>query len=230
MPAPKDPEKYKLWIERQRASHTGKKDSEETLEKKRISHLGIEPWNKGIPTPIETCNKMSEHMKGIPKPPRSKEHCKKISDRNSGEGNPMFNKKHTPEAREKMHNAQLGNTKSLGRKPTKQMSIKLSNAFKGNKCHFWKGGVTPLRLMIRVLLEYKLWKRQIFERDNFTCKECNKRGGYLEAHHKKSFSQIVEENNVTNLEQAQQCEELWNVDNGVTLCKKCHRKKHRKNN
>jgi hypothetical protein len=205
---------------------TGKTLPQSTCDKMSESHMGQEPWNKGIPSTVEACQNQSKSMKGIPKPPRSEEHCKKISERNSGEGNPMFDKKHTPEALDKMHIAQLGNTKSLGRKPTLQMSLKLSNAFKGDKCHFWKGGVTPLRAMIRVSLEYKLWKRQIFERDNFTCNECNQRGGYLHAHHIKSFSQILEDNNITTLEQAIECKELWDINNGITFCRKCHRKKH----
>ena len=69
-------------------------------------------------------------------------------------------------------------------------------------------------------------RNNVYERDNFTCQECKKRGGYLNAHHIKQFSQILEDNNITTVEEAINCEELWNIDNGITLCKKCHKKKH----
>jgi hypothetical protein len=226
MPAPKDPVKRAAWIEKNRQSHTGKKDSEKTLEKKRVAHLGIEPWNKGIPSTPEACENQSKALKGKPKSQRSKNHCKKISDRNSGEGNPMFGQKHTLDALKKIHIAQLGNKKNLGHHLPLASRKKMSEDRQGEKSHTWKGGVTPMRKMIRESFEYREWIKKVFMRDLFTCKECNQHGGYLHAHHIKSFSQILEENNITNLEKAKNCRCLWNVNNGITLCKKCHKKKH----
>lgn len=68
------------------------------------------------------------------------------------------------------------------------------------------------------------WRTQIFGRDNFTCQECSERGTWLEAHHIKRFSSIIKENNIKTLEEALKYDELWNLDNGITLCKKCHNK------
>lgn len=34
---------------------------------------------------------------------------------------------------------------------------------------------------------------------------------------------IQEENNIKTLEDAENCEELWNINNGRTLCRNCHR-------
>jgi hypothetical protein len=49
----------------------------------------------------------------------------------------------------------------------------------------------------------------------------------LNAHHKdKSFSKIMEDNNIKTLEEALICGELWNINNGITYCKKCHKQKH----
>ena len=61
----------------------GKTFSKETCDKMSSSRMGRVTWNKGLETPPETIEKMKISMKGIPKPPRSKEHCKKISKRMS---------------------------------------------------------------------------------------------------------------------------------------------------
>ena len=49
----------------------------------------------------------------------------------------------------------------------------------------------------------------IYMRDDYTCQQCKVRGGRLEAHHVKSF--------------AIHPELRFDVDNGITLCKSCHR-------
>jgi hypothetical protein len=94
----------------------------------------------------------------------------------------------------------------------------------GNEHPLWKGGITPLMTSIRHSFKYRQWISDVFTRDNYTCQECNKRGGTLNAHHIKEFSKIIEENKITALEQALNCEELWNINNGKTLCEKCHNK------
>lgn len=87
----------------------------------------------------------------------------------------------------------------------------------------WKGGITPLNQRVRHCLKYKKWINDIFERDNYTCQVCNKRGGNLEAdHYPKAFCQIMFDNNIKTLEGAEKCNELWNIDNGRTVCMKCH--------
>jgi len=50
MPAPKEPEKYKLFIERLKKSHLGKKNSKESIEKMKQHHLGEKShfWKGGI--------------------------------------------------------------------------------------------------------------------------------------------------------------------------------------
>lgn len=63
--------------------------------------------------------------------------------------------------------------------------------------------------------EYSEWRSSVFERDNFTCVDCKKRGGYIEAHHIKKFKDFAELR--------------FDVDNGKTLCKPCHVNVHRSN-
>ena len=96
--------------------------------------------------------------------------------------------------------------------------------FTGKNNPNWKNGITKLTETIRKHFKYRQWRSDIFTRDNFTCQECSIKGGYLEAHHLKKFSVILEENKIKKLEQALNCEELWNINNGITLCLKCHNK------
>jgi 5-methylcytosine-specific restriction endonuclease McrA len=86
----------------------------------------------------------------------------------------------------------------------------------------WKGGSTPLALQIRHSFEYCQWRNDVFVKDNFICQTCGIRGGKLEAHHIKKFSKILNENRIKTLSDALRCIELWNINNGKTLCKKHH--------
>jgi 5-methylcytosine-specific restriction endonuclease McrA len=67
----------------------------------------------------------------------------------------------------------------------------------------------------------------ILKRDNFVCQICSasikdNKNLRLEVHHAKRFDDICEENNVTTMEQALACKELWNLNNGVSICYSCH--------
>ena len=90
----------------------------------------------------------------------------------------------------------------------------------------WKGGITSINEQIRKSFNYRQWRSDVFMRDNYTCQICGKRGnGRIEAdHHIKQFSLILKGYNIKTLEDAENCEELWNINNGRTLCKDCHRK------
>ena len=116
-----------------------------------------------------------------------------------------------------------------GKIRSKEQKEKLSKAFKGKGNPNWKGGLTPLNENIKHCFEYRQWRSDVFTRDNFTCQECgDNKGGNLEAHHKKSFSSILQYYEITTLEEALECEELFNINNGITLCRKCHKELHKK--
>lgn len=66
----------------------------------------------------------------------------------------------------------------------------------------------------RNTVEYISWRENVYKRDNFTCQNCGKRGGNLQAHHIKPFSRFKRYRYV--------------VSNGVTLCSACHKKVHKK--
>ena len=79
----------------------------------------------------------------------------------------------------------------------------------GAKSHFWKGGITEPNEKMRKSAEYRNWRRKVFERDKFICQICKKVGGYLHADHILPFCQHVDKR--------------LDIENGRTLCLKCHR-------
>ena len=132
--------------------------------------------------------------------------------------------RHSEETKRKISVANKGKK----RKPlSKETRLKISESHKGEKSSLWKGGCSllyPIKRVIRKLFKYRLWRSDVFKRDNYTCQICGARGEYLEAHHRfKRFIDIIKEYNIQTLDEAINCEELWDIDNGMTLCTKCHK-------
>jgi 5-methylcytosine-specific restriction endonuclease McrA len=81
---------------------------------------------------------------------------------------------------------------------------------------------------LRACKKHKEWSGEIFKRDNYICADCGIRGGELHADHfPKHFSNILREFNIKTFEEAMNCKELWDINNGQTRCKKCHFKRHK---
>ena len=97
---------------------------------------------------------------------------------------------------------------------------------RGEHPNNWQGGVTKLNDSLRTSMQYRQWRSDVFTRDNFTCQGCGQHGGRLNPHHIKPFSIIIKENNVRSIDQGLACDELWNINNGKTLCVNCHITKH----
>jgi len=116
------------------------------------------------------------------------------------------------------------NQLTKGRKHTEKSRKLMSSIHKGEKGSNWRGGLTLLKNIIRKCFEYRQWRSDVFTRDDFICRDCGIRSGRIIADHIKAFSLILEENKITTLEEAINCEELWNINNGRTLCQKCHEK------
>lgn len=95
----------------------------------------------------------------------------------------------------------------------------------GEESHSYKGN-TPYLETVRHLSKYQLWKSIILERDNYTCRLCNSTL-ILQVHHIFPLIKIIKQYNLKTLKQANECKFLWDIDNGLTLCKKCHTKIHR---
>lgn len=97
----------------------------------------------------------------------------------------------------------------------KNISCSRKNKLKNNT----KTNITSL---IRGMPEYKEWRFSCYKRDQFHCVFCNKKK-YLNADHIKPISVIIRQNNITNTIEARDCKELWDINNGRTLCEECHK-------
>lgn len=144
---------------------------------------------------------------------------------NSGsfkKGSKGFTGKHSEETRLKMSLAKKGkhypkmSEWKKGRKLSEQHKLKISLANSREKCHSWKGGISPINELLRKSAKFKIWRELIFLRDNFTCQNpncefChNKIGVMLHPHHIKSFSQYPELR--------------FDINNGITYCAEFHLK------
>uniref|UniRef100_A0A6M3M857 Nuclease associated modular domain-containing protein n=1 Tax=viral metagenome TaxID=1070528 RepID=A0A6M3M857_9ZZZZ len=136
----------------------------------------------------------------------------------------MKGRKHTEETKEKMRK----NNKTKGLWQSSEYRRHMSKIHEGKMVgkdnSAYIDGRTPLVQRVRHCRKYKEWIKSVFEKDDYTCQDCRKRGIKLVAHHRKSFSRIWTENKIETYKQALDCKELWNIDNGKTLCIDCHRR------
>ncbi len=184
----------------------GKKMSEEYRKKLSIAHIGQICWCKGLKTGYN--KKQADKLRGRK---LSKEHVEKIR-KNTIKWHLLKGKNFISDAGKK----RISDAKKGIKRPE----------ISGEKCHLWKGGISKLTDKIRKIDEYKEWRFSIYKRDWFICKmpSCDKIEKSLHAHHIKKFSKIIKEFNIKILEDAINCKELWDINNGITLCKKCHEK------
>ena len=61
--------------------------------------------------------------------------------------------------------------------------------------------------------KYSVWRKSVFKRDGYECKKCGVIGGRLNAHHISGFTKYKKIR--------------FDIDNGVTMCEKCHKNFHR---
>ena len=142
--------------------------------------------------------------------PLTDEHRKNIGLGRTGIPSGMLGKKHKAKTRKLMSLRHKGKQYSLGVIRSKETRDKISIGLK--KRYDEKGRKNYKRYIhLTATKEYKEWRTSVFERDNYTCKCCNERGVYIEADHIKSWAYYPELR--------------FEVSNGQTLCRPCHRVK-----
>jgi len=110
----------------------------------------------------------------------------------------------------------------LGKKHSKATKKKIGkksvnrNWATGQRNGSYKDGLIKIRGRIRFLTEYNQWRQAVI--DNSETKYIKG----MQVHHLKPFNLIIEENNIKNVEDARNCKELWDVDNGCVLKKGEH--------
>ena len=215
---------------------------------------GRVPWNKNVPHKQSSKDKMSAKKKNVP---LSEEHKKHIGESNKGKHNNVhhtpealeanrqahLNKKasqHTKDLMSIAHTGQVPWNKGVpsSEEAKKNQSLALKNKPKtmehrknmsGERNHNWKGGISNLDKAIRELPEMYIWKYNVMKRDDFRDCFTGIRGNHnLEVHHIKPLAIIIQEYNIKTIEDALNCKELWDIDNGVTMFKESHIEHHKK--
>ena len=153
-------------------------------------------------------NKKGQFIRGIKQPTFTKKHKLNMSKAKTGENNPLYRVKPSKETLLKRSIALKG--KLAWNKGLKFPHLSGANA------PGWKGGVSTENHILRHSMEYRLWRRAVFERDNYTCIWCGLKfikgvtgDVKLEADHIKPFAYYPELR--------------FAIDNGRTLCVDCHR-------
>jgi len=127
---------------------------------------------------------------------------KRISKGWFKKGSLGFNRPHSEKTKKYLSKISKGQRRS----PTTEFK---KGQMVGVKNVNWANGATPKNMKIRQSAEYKIWKTSVFQRDDYTCIWCGKRGVELHADHIKPFAQFPELR--------------FAIDNGRTLCKPCHK-------
>lgn len=189
-----------LWIEKY-------KKMVETHKK-----VGVGKWMKGRKIHKSSIAKRVAKMKGRKRPPFSDEWRRRIGE--AGRGRVW-----TPEQLARLKEAQDKY------RYTPEYRQKQRLAHLGEKSANWKGGITPLRIIIRESKAYIHWRAAIYQRDNYTCQLCGRYSGQMHVdHYPKTFASILHEYQIKSLLEAINCKELWDTNNGRVLCVDCHKK------
>ena len=113
--------------------------------------------------------------------------------------------KYRPSGFRKGHKNQLGE---------KHWNWQNGDKIRGEKHYLWKGGISGESKRIRSSFHFRLWREAVFARDNWICQKCNRQGVNLNPHHILNFVDFPELR--------------FAIDNGMTFCRDCHYKFHKK--
>ena len=98
----------------------------------------------------------------------------------------------------------------------KKTGIVSKSVFKKGMIPWNKGtgedGIVDINHILRNNSEYFAWRIAVYKRDWFTCQDCGNKKDGLVAHHVFSFKDFPSLR--------------YEVANGITLCRSCHKKRH----
>lgn len=118
------------------------------------------------------------------------------------------------------------------RKPHKRTS------YRKELHHNWNGGTTSFSKSFFNIREYSVWRKNVYMRDYYTCKQCGAHGGKLVVHHIIPMSKLIhyflaQYNQFSYIEDREilfriaiNHKPFWEVNNGITLCETCHKSRH----
>lgn len=173
--------------------------------KKGLSGSANPQW-KGKKPPCSVCRKeLTKHYSWLPKEKLDNKKCSTCYKKwqSKKENNPNW-KGEKPKCKDCKKQLSVGKTKN------KLCNKCFGKSKRGKNSPNWKGGITPINEAIRKSIEYKEWRKAVFKRDNYTCIWCKKKDKTIEADHIKPFATFIELR--------------FDINNGRTLCKECHKK------
>ena len=227
----------------------GYKMTEETKRKIGLANKGKKSWNKGNRSPegFMCCHICFVEFYVKPSHKKNTKCCSRLCANKLK--SQYIGRKQTQETKDKLSKINKG--RKLSEEAKKKMSViailtkrippprngilhteatrlKFSKR-RGIQTGNWKGGRTKLAQLIRSCMKYSEWRTSIFIRDEHTCQLCGARNGngktvYLNVdHYPKSLAEILETWKVTSYNDSLLCNDLWDTNNGRTLCVPCHK-------
>lgn len=159
------------------------------------------------------------YLKHTTKEQRREIMAQKIGKASTGRKNPKlaeWNRKNKPQLGRQFtqESLQKMSYSRKGKKQTIERRIRHSARLQGIPVSEWEGFASDLTKQVTKSIEYQAWRKAVYERDDWTCQHCKKRGPRLHAHHIKPKSRYPEL--------------MFDVSNGLTLCEPCHHKIHTK--
>ena len=85
-----------------------------------------------------------------------------------------------------------------------------------------------LEATVIVHYKYRMWRVEVFSRDDKTCQHCFTKTGPMEAHHKIPILSIIRQNESRIKAGDFDIPLLYDKENGITLCRNCHMIEHGK--
>jgi hypothetical protein len=189
----------------------GRKVSEETREKLRLSHIGKGRPRKEPEHECKNCNKKFNRYTSDRIPLYCSQKCFGLSKQFKRFcvicGNRI--KYNCIKFCSQKCNSIYRTGKNLSEEHKKKL-IGARPHTRGENAYNYTGNKNK-RLVDMGRTEYRQWRKSVFERDNYTCVHCNVRSGkYLNADHIKPYCTHPELR--------------YDINNGRTLCLECHKK------